>query len=344
MNLLRNYITRNITMRFFSIFIPLFIVASVVFLVRVSIITSIIEIDFYEMLELYLLILPDLLFYTLPPAFFIGGVTTFSKLSFDSEMVVIFSAGVSPQFLLKLLLKLALIFSTLLLFISIVVIPHARQMSEEFIILKKQDAVLNIHASGFGENFGNWSIFIDSIDELKKERLYRDVALFYVDRESGEERFIVAKSASIKKNRGVMQLLLRNGSLFSYRIDNMSQIYFEEMRINSLSSINLKPYRDTVEFFQHSLEHGTKRIRMITNIILSLFPVLSIFMILSIGIQNLRYGKGAVNLYMGISIGIYYFLAFYFSEAMDFWTIGVVLPIWFFATYYIYRERILSKF
>ena len=122
MNRLSNYINKHLSINFFSIFLPLFVIASVVFLIRVSTITSIIEINLFEMFKLYLFIIPDLLFYTIPLSFFIGGVITFNKLSFESEMVVIFSLGVPPRFLLWELFKLSIFISLFLLFISMVMI------------------------------------------------------------------------------------------------------------------------------------------------------------------------------------------------------------------------------
>ena len=139
MNHLNKYILKNLSENFFSIFIPLFVIASVIFLIRVSTITSIIRISLFEMFKLYLFIIPDLLFYTLPLSFFIGGVVTFNKLSFNSEMVVFFSLGIPPHRILLILLKVGFLITTLLLFISLVMIPHTKQMYKEFVKYKQQE-------------------------------------------------------------------------------------------------------------------------------------------------------------------------------------------------------------
>ena len=125
---LNRYILKNLSENFFSIFIPLFVIASVIFLIRVATITSIIQISIFEMFKLYLFIIPDLLFYTLPLSFFIGGVITFNKFSFNSEMIVFFSLGIAPHRIVLILFKLGILITILLLFISLIIIPHTKQM------------------------------------------------------------------------------------------------------------------------------------------------------------------------------------------------------------------------
>jgi len=341
MSRLQDYITKNLSINFFSIFLPLFVIASVIFLIRVSTITSIIEINLYEMFKLYLFIIPDLLFYTLPLSFFIGSVITFNKLSFDSEMVVIFSLGVSPQFLLWILFKLALFLSVFLLFISMVMIPHTKQMYKEFVRYKQQDAVLNIKATEFGQEFGGWSIFIENVEEEEKEKSYKNVALFY--KGSKEEKFIFAHKAHIQNDMGLVRLFLNNGTLFSYTRDRITKVYFEKMELNDLTNINAYHYRNTVQYFKYSLKHKKRRVKLIANIILSTFPLMGIFLILSIGIQNMRYGRGLINIFMGLSIGLFYALAFILSKNIDFQAL-YFLPIWLFVTYLIYRIKVLSRY
>jgi lipopolysaccharide export system permease protein len=329
-------------MSFFSIFLPLFVIASVVFLIRVSTITSIIEVNLFEMFKLYLFIIPDLLFYTLPLSFFIGGVVAFNRLSFDSEMVVIFSLGIAPSVLLKILFKISIFITILLIFISIVMIPHTKQMYKEFVKYKQQEAVLNIKATEFGQEFGDWSIFIESIEEFKNEKVYKNVALFYKNGDI-EERFIVSNRAYIKNSNGVVQLYLYNGSLFTYKRNKIRKIFFKEMKINDLTSINNFKYLTTLEYLQYSLENDKRREKLISALILATFPLLSIFLILSIGIQNMRYGKSLINILIGITILIFYMSAFALSKKIDFYAFAFI-PLWFIFTYIIYNRKISSQY
>ena len=341
MKYLDRYIDKHLSINFFSIFLPLFVIASVIFLIRVSTITSVIKIDFFEMLKLYLFIIPDLLFYTIPLSFFIGGVLTFSKLSFDYEMVVLFSLGVPPRFFLWKLFKLATLFTLILLFISMVMIPHTKQMYKEFTKYKKQEAIINLKATEFGQTFGKWSIFIKDIETNSLGKIYRDIALFYKDRDV--EKFILAKKASFNLKNFNIQLRLYNGSVLTYNSSGIKKIYFKNMVINDPSSIDGYHYRNTLEYFRYSLNTPKRRVKLITNLFLSTFPIMSIFLILAIGIQNIRYSRGFTNFLMGLSIFLFYALAFSLSKPLDFGVFNILI-LWFLSTYWIYRKFVMTKY
>jgi lipopolysaccharide export system permease protein len=341
MELFNKYILKNLGINIFSIFVPLFVIASVVFLIRVSSITSIIEISTFEMFKLYLFILPDLFFYTIPLSFFIGAVSTFHKLSSDSEMVVFFALGISPAKFLRILIPIGLILSFLLIFITIVMVPHTKQMYKDFTKWKQQEAVFNIRATEFGQEFGDWSVFIESIKEEKNKKSYNNISLFY--KNEVEERFIVAESANISNQEGVIRLSLNYGSLFSYKQEKISQIYFREMLISDINAITSQPYLNTFEYFKNALEDKKRREKMISSIILSFFPIAIILLIPVIGIQNSRHGKGITNLFVGLALILYYIIAFIIAKELDFYSL--VFPfLWILVTIYIYNVKVLRVY
>ena len=98
---LRDYIIKNISILFFSIFAPLFVIASVIILIKLATYTAVIQLDISEMIKLYLFLLPEILFYTLPITFFIASAITLFRLSNDNELIVVFSLGIAPKFILK---------------------------------------------------------------------------------------------------------------------------------------------------------------------------------------------------------------------------------------------------
>jgi lipopolysaccharide export system permease protein len=337
-----SYITKNLFLNIFSIFLPLFFIASLVFLVRVATITAVVKINFWGMMELYFLAFPDITFYVLPLSFFIGSTLAFARLSFDSEMVVFFSFGISPQIFLKILFKFAIAITTILLFISMVLIPHALQMNNVFLDKRKHEAIMNIKATEFGQKFGDWSLFVEKIEERDDEKIFKNVALLHNKKD--DEKFIFAKSASIRFSSDIVQLHLQNGSIFTYQKGNISKVFFQNMKLNDLSGIRYRGYLNPIEYFKHSLKSEVKRNRIITNISLSFFPVLSIFLILAIGIQNSRYGKGVVNFYIGSTVGLYYFLTFLLAKELDFFSFISFLPLWAIISYKIYKQKILKRY
>ena len=94
----------NFSVSFFSIFLPLFAIASVIFMIKLAAYTAYIQLTFFEMFKLYSFVLPELFFYTLPLTFFIAASLALFRLSTDNEMVIIFSLGIKPAYLIKVLL------------------------------------------------------------------------------------------------------------------------------------------------------------------------------------------------------------------------------------------------
>ncbi|MDX1296111.1 MAG: LptF/LptG family permease, partial [Sulfurimonadaceae bacterium] len=129
MDKIKHYLISHFSILFFSIFLALFAIASIVFMVRIAHMTSVITLNLYELFLLYLYILPELLFFTLPITFFVAAALALHKLSVDNEMVVIFALGIKPAFIYRTLLKPAVMLSVIMIFNFIVVIPHTKMLS-----------------------------------------------------------------------------------------------------------------------------------------------------------------------------------------------------------------------
>ena len=69
MNRLEKYIINNLSILFLSIFSALFTIASVIFLIKLATYTAIIQLSVWEMAKLYIFVIPELLFFTLPITF-----------------------------------------------------------------------------------------------------------------------------------------------------------------------------------------------------------------------------------------------------------------------------------
>ena len=199
MHKLRRYIINNFSILFLSIFLPLFAIASVIFMIKLATYTAVIQLTFFEMLKLYMFVLPEILFYTLPVTFFISATLTLFRLSNDNEMIVIFALGIKPEFLVKTLFKPALLLSLLLAFDFFILFPHATVLSSNFISYKKSEAKFNIKASEFGNNFGNWLLYVGKNNE---DGTFGDVFLF--NKEKDDEILINAKNAEVINQKGVL--------------------------------------------------------------------------------------------------------------------------------------------
>jgi lipopolysaccharide export system permease protein len=339
MKILQKYIKESLSIIFLSIFLPLFSIASIIFLIKLATYTAIIQLSIWEMAKLFFFIVPELLFYTLPISFFVAATLTLFKLSNDNEIIVLFSLGIHPKEILKTLFKPALLLSIILLFNFFVLFPHVKVLSKNFISYKKSEAKFNLSASEFGHKFGEWLLYIG---KENSDNTYSDVILF--NKNQKEEVLIGAKKAQIINNSGVLRLKLTSGEGYSYSKEKFTQIDFEVMFINDTMQTSLIKYETPLEYWLLKNISKKKSKMLITDILLSLFPVFSLFLITSIGIVHVRHQKGKVYLFLFSGILIYDALALGLSGILYYYTIPIVIFSWLIVTYYIYNKHIVSKF
>jgi len=339
MHKLRQYIIHHFSILFVSMFLPLFAIASVIFLIKLATYTAVIQLSIWEMTQLYLFTLPEILFYTLPITFFVAATLTLFRFSTDNEIIVLFSLGIHPKFLLHIFLKPALILSTLLAFNFFVVIPHAKTLSGNMVNYKKGEAKFNLSASEFGHSFGDWLLYIGS---QKSERIYGDIFLFNKNQE--EEILISAKEAKVINDNGILRLKLLDGEGYSYSKEKFTQIDFETMYINDTIATKIKPYKGILDYWLSLDRSDKKKSKFITNTLLSLFPLLCLFLVLSIGIIHARHQKSKIYLYLFLGIVLYYGSTIGIQKSLGFWTILTISSVWLLLTYTMYRKMIVARF
>jgi lipopolysaccharide export system permease protein len=341
MHKLRRYIISNFSLSFFSIFLPLFAISSVIFMIKLAAYTAYIQLNVWEMFELYLFVLPELFFYTLPLTFFVAAALALFRLSTDNEMVVLFTLGIKPNYLLRVLLAPALLLSTVLFFDFYYLFPHAKTLSINFVKFKKSEAKFNLSASEFGHNFGSWLLYIgrDNLDQT-----FGEVVLFH--KEKDEEIIISAESAEITNNSGLLRLKLDAGTGYSYTADTLTQMKFETLFINNIMTTDQRKYLSAYDYWFNN-EPGLQVIhtkKLISNILLALFPPLSLFMVLAIGVAHVRHQKAYIYLFLFGSIILYYGTSIGLVNSLGYYTIPAVIGLWLAVTYPYYRRKIVNRF
>ena len=339
MDRLRKYIISNLSLLFLSIFLPLFAIASVVFLIKLATYTAVIQLSAWEMSKLYFFVLPEILFYTLPVTFFVAATLSIFKLSTDNEIVVLFSLGIRPNFIIKTLFKPALLLSLLLSFDFFILFPHTTVLSSNFVSYKKSEAKFNLSASEFGHSFGNWLLYVGTNNP---DGTYGDIFLF--NKNTEEEILIGAKKAEIINNEGILRLKLTKGEGYSYSKEKFSQINFEVMYINDTLTTDLTQYRTPLDYWTSQDRRESKTHMFITDVLLSLFPLLSLFLVASIGVVHVRHQKGRVYFYLFLGVLVYYGATLGLQKNLVFYTIPLVAITWFGFTYFLYRKKIVARF
>ncbi|MBU1216321.1 LptF/LptG family permease [bacterium] len=339
MHRLKKYIISNLSILFISIFLPLFSIASVIFLIKLATYTAIIQLSLWEMSKLYFFILPEILFYTLPVTFFIAAVLSLFKLSNDNEVIVIFSLGIHPNFILRTLFTPALLLSALLFFNFLVLFPHTTVLSSNFVSYKKSEAQFNLSASEFGHSFGDWLLYLG---KENPDGTFGDVFLF--NKNKKEEILIGANTAEVINDSGLLKLKLTKGEGYSYSKKTFSQINFETMYINDTMKTDLTKYRTPLEYWLSSERKDSKKHMLITDTLLAIFPLLSLFLVASIGIVHVRHQKARVYLYLFLGVLTYYGATLGLQKIFGYYTIPLVAFTWLTATYLLYKKTIVARF
>ncbi len=335
----RNYIIKNVSFLFFSIFAPLWVIASVIILIKLATYTAVIHLSVWEMFKLYLFLLPEILFYTLPVTFFIAASIALYRLSMDNEIISLFALGIAPSFLLRTLSKPAFFLTLLLAFDFLVLFPHTTVLYRNFIAYKKSEAKFNLSASEFGHSFGDWLLYIGKKNE---DGSYGDIFLF--NKNQSQEILINAKKAKINNKNNILKLKLENGEGYSYSKKKFSQTEFQTMYINDMIHTDLTRYETPLEFWRSDYRRANKDRKLILGTMFSLFPLASLFLVLTLGVVHTRHQKSYLYFYLFLGIVLYFVATLALQKPLHFLTIPIVLVPWLTVTFWLYQRRILKRF
>lgn len=339
MNKLKNYLYFQLSSSFFQIFFVLFAITSIIYLVRIASLTSIIQMTGVELFMLYLYATPNIIFYTLPIVFFVSLAITIGRLSSEYETIVITSFGLNPYKIIKIFFPVTLIASITLLIISLGLVPKAKDLSRVFIEKKKNEAQLNIKASQNGQKFGNWLVYIQG----EKDEVFYDVTMFKKDLNSKE--FITSDRAESTSENSEFTLSLYSGKAFIIK-DEIDQINFEKLTL--LNSNNQKAVQDVfinpIEYWKHIDNDMKLRKDFSLSILISLFPIISMFLIVFIGYFNPRYEKNNVSLFSAIAITIFIVSIVLLNKYIPLTSIAIIPLVWVVISYILLKKYVLSRY
>jgi len=335
MNHLHKYLLNNLSSTFFPIFFTLFAVTSIIYLVKIASLTSVITMTGFEMMYLYSLNIPVILFYSLPVSFFVSAIINISKISSEYELIVINSFGLSPLKVMKNFIPISLLMSILLLLISFVLVPKADYSKDIFINKKKQEARFNIKPSEYGQKFGPWYIYVSD----KKKNTYFNIILY--QNEQNKNTFISAQKATLTNNGNSLSLELFQGTS-SIITDELKLVKFEKMIINShlKQPKEISSLKDIINYWMK----GNNNDNLLKNFFISILPIISILLYISLGYFNPRYQKNHSTAYAMIFLISYIVIMQKLSKTEDLNTMIYLPIIWVLISIVIYILRIKKYF
>ena len=336
------YLLSNFLGTFASLFATLFLIMSIVFFIQIARITSYIEISFGELFKLYSFMLPRVLLFVVPIAFFVSLAMTLFRLSKENESIVIFTLGGSPNKIARFFLAFSALLSAALLVVAIVMIPIAAQLNANFIDYKKTVAKLNLKPTQFGQKFSDWMVYVGSESEDKNGTTYKDIVMFnpFV---KDSQRLITAKNAKIINVGQSVELSLNEGKMYDIRDEIYHQSNFKSMKIRTAQSEEISDVGSIKEYWMDAASSDKRRKDLSTYVLVALFPLASTLFAISLGIVTYRYEKGMVYVgTFGVLFG-YFTLIMLFSSKP-----ALAIPLIFFvfllAGVLLYKAKITRRY
>jgi len=246
--MLKKYLINNFLSSFFILFFILFVISSMVLLLAISNMTAVLKIDIGEFLYLYLLSLPEIIFYTLPLSFFITSAISISKLFENSELITVLALGISPKTVVKPFFSLSILVTFILLIITFFSIPTSQILYKNFFNTKKIESQFNFSASSIGQKFGEWNIFINE----KKGKEYSNIVMY----NHKKNLFIISnKAKTFKKDN--FYLFLKLLDFTEREIEIIKFIYSKSLQINkelisSATQPTIKIFNGLVKWNYHN--------------------------------------------------------------------------------------------
>lgn len=288
-----------------------------------------------ELFTLYLYSVPNILFYTLPISFFIALVIALGKLSSEYELIVITSFGLNPIRILKVFFPITLILSISLIIVSLGLIPKTKFLTSQMLDFKKREANFNIKSSEYGQKFGDWMIYIDS----KNDKVYDEVKLFKT--KDNTDEFIISKNAVLNNVNSQLSFELSDGKLFNIKEHEINQVDFKTMLINeSISNKESETFSTSYEYWMQNLKYNSQVDKFTFYILISIFPLISLFLVIAFGYYNPRYEKNRSVALSVLSIVIFYVLTDYMSKNIFLHSLYLIPLIWLVGCYFIYTKKI----
>jgi len=281
----KGYISSNFTKSFLTIFLPFFLIISLVFFVRISTLTSKIQINFAELILLYSYSIPEIMFYTIPLSFVAALANVLIGLSQGNELIALYALGLKSKKILSNLLLLGLLFSLLLAGISFLAIPLTKQFYKAFKEEKTKEAKLNIVPGELGQKFGNYYIYVKE----KTEDTFHDVVI-YNRTNKEDEQFFSSQMGQINHDENATSLLLSKGYGYTYAKTKLQQAEYDTMEIFDSAQSRGFEFQSIVSYWSEGKESREKVMhRMLFYIFTSLIPFLSVYLVASFTMINPRY-------------------------------------------------------
>jgi lipopolysaccharide export system permease protein len=335
----RTYISANFSKSFLLTFLPFFLIISLVYLVRISSLTAKIKLTLPELLTLYSYSVPDIIFYTLPLSFIAALTNVLLRMSTDNELIALYALGLKANRVLKSLFTISLLFSILLLIISLFAMPTTKQLFKSFKQEKRSAAKLNIVPGKLGQKFGDYYIYIK---EKRDERFY-DLVI-YNRTDKNHEQFFASKQGMLRQNPSQTSLLLKDGYGYTYADETLQQAKYRTLEAFDTSQKKQYHFKDTLSYWFKAKEDKKQLHLLLFYIFVSLIPMLSVYMIAAFSMINPRYQANHAFLIIFSSTLLLYLLASFLKKWGSLPLLGITIILMLGGGIWLFQKRVARYF
>lgn len=314
----KGYISLNFTKAFLTIFLPFFLIISLIYFVRIAAFTSKIQISFGELLLLYSYSIPDIIFYTLPLSFVTALANVLVKLSQDNELIALYALGLKAKNILRSLVLLGLLFSLLLTTISLLAMPLSKQFYKSFKNDKRTEAKLNIIAGKLGQKFGDFYIYV----EEKKEDVFHNLVI-YNRTDKANEQFFAAQTGQLNHKPNVVSLLLHEGYGYTYSEKKLEEVEYESLEVYDNVYRIVYQFENIITYWSNISSDIKLMQKLLFYIFVSFIPLLSVYLVASFTMINPRYQPNRSFLVIFLTTLLLYVIA----SSLQRWGNGPILVL-----------------
>jgi lipopolysaccharide export system permease protein len=277
----------------------------------------------------------------LPVTFFIALTMAVFKMSKENESIVLFAMSLSPKKIARVFFYLSLFLSIVLLINAIFFIPLSKQLGTNFLEHKKLEAKVNIKDSEFGQKFATWNVFVNKVDDKK---IYKNIILYERDQKSNIDTFIVANNALIETNSSILELALKNGSVYNIKQNELKQIDYEKLKISYKPDTKEMKSDAILEYWMKAIVDKKRARKLSLAILIALFPFASYLFAISFGIANLRHESPNVYLNMFLVVLLYYMVVYQVASKIPLVGTGLAFLFFYIVSHIVFHKKILTRY
>ena len=176
------------------------------------------NIETHLVFQLFLLMLPAVVSFTMPMSLLISVIMAMGRLSSDSEIVALRASGISTFHIIKPVLLLGVIFFTIMIIFNDTLLVYSNKNYNKLFVRILKSSPMAVLEDKIFASMGSKTIWVEKID--KNENRLNNI-LLYNKNEGGGWDVIKAERGAWKQNSDGSKILhLFNGRLFSNEIKN----------------------------------------------------------------------------------------------------------------------------